>query len=162
MPTPPTPNFHPKAFIIGGRAIVTGGKSYGGDDVGYVMNQIKFMFDLEHAPAKIGKGGKLTRTQAIARAKQESDSYVLYMEIQETISTRAMHLVTTVDRIDYILLMPVTGEVVRQFKVEPSKVVQISEGGIRMPPRAQGQTSDLYEQLQRCGWDIARVLEYWL
>src|ERR1051325_7483717 len=84
MPTPPTPNFHPNAFIIGGRAIVTGGKSYGGDDVGDVMNQIKFMFDLEHAPAKIGKGGKLTRTQAIARAKQESDSYVLYMEIQET------------------------------------------------------------------------------
>jgi hypothetical protein len=161
-PTPTGPRFHPSGFIITGRLITHGGKSYWSDEVKDVANEIKWLWDLERVPAKITKVGKTTRTQAIARAKQETDSYVLYMEIHETIGSTGMRMVSTVDHIDYVLLLPRTGEVARQFQVDPSTIVQTNEHGTPLPPRTQGHSSDYNEQLRRCAWEMARVLRYWL
>jgi hypothetical protein len=158
------PTFHPAAFIIGGKMITKGGKSYWSDDVGDVREEIKFMFEFLKLPAKIVKGGKMTRDEAAARAKQETDSYVVWMEINERIDvdTARLQTITTVERIDYLLLMPGTGEVVRQFTLDPQKIVQTNEHGTPLPPRTKGRTTDLDNQLRRCAWEMARVLEYWL
>jgi len=163
-PTTPKTTFHPAAFIISGKTITKGGKSYWSDDVGDVREEIKFMFDFLKLPAKIVKGGKLTRDQAVGRAKQETDSYVVWMEINERIDvdTARLQTITTVERIDYLLLMPGTGEVVRQFTLDPKKIVQTNEHGTPLPSRTKGRTTDLDNQLRRCAWEMARVLEYWL
>jgi hypothetical protein len=162
LPTPAAQKFHPSALIITGRLITEGGKSYWSNDPGYVADEIKFLWDLERLPAKIVKGGKTTRTKAVARAKSETDSYVLYMEIHETIGSTGMRMISTVDHIDYVLLMPGTGEVARQFVVNPRTIVQTNEHGTVLPPRTQGHSSDYYDQLRRCAWEMARILRYWL
>lgn len=156
------PKFHPKAFIITGKTITEGFKSYGSDDVGDVAEEIEFMFDFQHFPARIVKGGKMTREQAIARAKQETDSYVLWMEIVERSEVANLRAITTVDHIDYILLMPGTGEVVRKFTLDPGKIVQTNGQGTPLPPRMQGRTRESGVQLRQCAWEISRVLRYWL
>ena len=156
------PSFHPTAFIITGKTITKGYKSYGSDDVRDVADEIKFMFDLQRMPARIVKGGKMTRVQAVARAKQETGSYVLWMEISERIDVVNLRVVTSVEHIDYLLLMPGTGEVVRQFTVDPSKIVQTNEHGTPLPPRTQGNSQDADVQLRHCAWEMARALQYWL
>jgi hypothetical protein len=160
-PTPERPKFHPSGFIITGRLVTEGGKSYWSDDVGYVVSEIKLMWDLQKVPVKVSKVGKTTRTQAIDRAKRETDSYVLYMEIHETISG-GMSLNSSVNRIDYVLLMPGTGEVVRQFVVDPKSITQTNEHGTQLPPRTQGRSTTYNDQLRRCAWEMAKVLRYWL
>ena len=162
-PTPPQPpSFHPKAFIVTGKTKTEGFKSYGSDDVRDVADEIKFMFDFQRIPAKIVRGGKMTREQAIARAKQETDSYVLWMEIVERSELVNLRAITTVDHIDYLLIMPGTGEVVRKFTLDPGKIVQTNEQGTPLPPRTQGRSRESGVQLRHCGWEIARVLRYWL
>lgn len=157
------PKFHPAAFIVTGRTIIHGGKSFWrSDDVKGVADDIRFMWDLERVPAKIVKTGKMTRTQAVARAKQETDSYVLYMEIYVTMTTAGLRTYEFVDHIDYVLLLPRTGEAARVFKVDPASIVQTNEHGTPLPPRTQGPSSNYYAQLQRCAWEMARVLRYWL
>jgi hypothetical protein len=156
------PKFHPKAFIIAGKTKTEGFKSWGGDDVGDVADEIKFMFEFQHFPARIVKGGKMTREQAIARAKQETDSYVLWMEIVERSELVNLRAITTVDHIDYLLIMPGTGEVARKFTLDPGKIVQTNEQGTPLPPRTQGRSRESGVQLRQCGWEIARVLRYWL
>ncbi|HYX28593.1 MAG TPA: hypothetical protein VE863_08505 [Pyrinomonadaceae bacterium] len=159
-PTPSGPKFHPAAFIITGRLITHEGKSYGGNEVKYVADEIKLMWNLQRAPVKVVRVSKMTRTEAVARAKQETDSYVLYMEIDETI-TGITRIITIINRIDYVLLSPRTGEVVRQFTVAPNSIVNINEHGTPVPPRVEGSSSNDYDQLRRCAWEMARVLEYW-
>lgn|GEM_PF-1777319 len=156
--------FHPKAFIVTGKTKLEGGKSYWSDDVGEVRDEMKFMFDFLKLRAQILNGGKMIREQAIARAKQETDNYVVWMEIKETmdVDTANLRTIITVEHIDYVLLMPGTGEVVRQFTVDPKKIVQTNEHGTPLPPRTKGRTTDLDNQLRRCAWEMARVLEYWL
>jgi hypothetical protein len=156
--------FHPKAFIVTGKTKLEGGTSYGSDDVGDVRDEIKFMFEFLKLPAQILKGGKMTREQAIARAKQETGNYVVWMEIKERmdVDTANLRTIITVEHVDYVLLMPGTGEVVRQFTVDPKKIVQTNEHGTPLPPRTKGRTTDLDNQLRRCAWEMARVLEYWL
>lgn len=156
------PKFHPTAFIIMGKTKTEGFKSYGSDDVQDVAEEIKFMFELQRFPARIVKGGKKTREQAVARAKQETDSYVLWMEIIERAELAGTRVITTVDHIDYLLLMPGTGEVVRQFTVDPKTIVQTNEHGTPLPPRTQGRSQDSDVQLRHCAWEMARVLRYWL
>lgn len=158
----PRSAFHPAAFIITGKTTVEDAKSYGSDDVHDVTREIKFMFEFQDLPAKIVKGGKMTREKAIARAKQETDSYVLWLDIREEFSVVGLRPITTLKRVDYVLLMPGTGEVVRQFTVDPDKIVQKSEQGTPLPPRTQGRTTNLTTQLEHCAWEIARVLRYWL
>jgi hypothetical protein len=104
----------------------------------------------------------MTREQAVARAKQETDSYVLWMEIVETIEVVNLRAITTVDHIDYLLLKAGTGEVVRQFTVDPRKITQTNEHGTPLPPLTQGRSQESDVQLRHCGWEIARVLRYWL
>ena len=163
-PTPvqPRPSFHPKAFIVTGKTIVKDAHSYGSDDSRDVAEQIKFMFELLRMPAKIVKGGKMTREQAVARAKQETDSYVLWMQVNEKSVVSGLRVITVLDHIDYFLLMPGTGEVVRQFVIDPRTITQTNEHGTPLPPRTQGNSTDLNQQLEHCGWEIARVLGYWL
>jgi len=156
------PTFHPAAFIIAGKTEVKDMKSYGDDDSNDVARGIKFMFEFQRLPAKIVKGGKMTREKAVARAKQETDSYVVWMDVQEKMLVVNLRPVYIVDHIDYVLLMPGTGEVVRQFTVDPRKIVQTNEHGTPLPPRTQGRNGNLTEQLEHCAWEIARVLEYWL
>lgn len=156
------PTFHPAAFIITGKTKTEGFKSSGGDDVRDVADEIKFMFDLQRMPARIVKGGKMTRAQAVARAQKETENYVLWMEIDEKLEVVNLRAVTIIDHVDYFLLMPGTGEVVRQFTVDPRKIVQTNEHGTPLPPRTQGSSQDSDMQLKRCAWDMARVLVYWL
>ena len=132
--------------------------------MGEVRDEMKFMFDFLKLRAQILNGGKMIREQAIARAKQETDNYVVWMEIKETmdVDTANLRTIITVEHIDYVLLMPGTGEVVRQFTVDPKKIVQTNEHGTPLPPRTKGRTTDLDNQLRRCAWEMARVLEYWL
>ena len=159
-----TQAFHPKGFIVTGKTKLEGGKSYWSDDVADVRDEIKFMFEFLKLPAQILKGGRMTREQAIARAKQETDNYVVWMEIKEKmdVDTANLRTIITVEHIDYVLLMPATGEVVRQFTVDPKKIVQTNEHGTPLPPRTKGRMTDLDNQLRRCAWEMARVLEYWL
>src|ERR1043165_8502756 len=77
------PNFHPVAIIVCGIANMKDGKSYGSSDVDYVADEIKFMFNLQKMPTKIIKAGKQIREVAVARAKQDTDTYVLWMDIEE-------------------------------------------------------------------------------
>ncbi len=156
------PTFHPAAFIITGKTEVKDMKSYGDDDSNDVARGIKFMFEFQRLPAKIVKGGKMTREKAVARAKQETDSYVVWMDLQEKMLIVNLRPVYIVDHIDYVLLMPGTGEVVRQFTLNPSTIVQRNGQGTPLPPRTQGRNGNLTEQLEHCAWEIARVLEYWL
>jgi hypothetical protein len=84
------------------------------------------------------------------------------MEIVERVEVVNLRAITTVDHIDYILLMPETGEVVRQLTVDPSKIVQTNGQGTPLPPRTQGRSRDSGVQLRQCAWEISRVLRYWL
>ena len=156
------PKFHPAAFIITGKTKTEGGKSYGGDNVRDVADEIKFMFEFQRFPARVIKGGKMTFEQAVARAKQETDSYVLWMEINERIDVAGLRVITNIEHIDYLLLMPGTGEVARKFTLDPSKIVQTSEPGTPLPPQTRGRSRDSGFQLRHCGREIARVLRYWL
>jgi hypothetical protein len=161
-PALPRPAFHPKAFIITGKTITEGAKSYGSDDFRDVADAIKFMFELQRMPAKILKGSKMTREQAVFLAKQQTDSYVLWMQVNERFVVVGLRVITILDHIDYFLLMPGTGEVVRQFEVDPGSITDTNEHGTPVPPRTRGTSTDLNMELRRCGWEISRVLNYWL
>jgi hypothetical protein len=158
-PDPERPKFHPKALIVTGRAIFQSKSWWRSDDVKAVADNIKSMWDLERVPVKIVKGGKLTRIQAVARAKQETDNYVLYMEIHVVDAGLTRE---RVDHIDYVLLMPQTGEAVRQFTLDARNLVQRNETGTPLPPRTQGTPAGYWTQLEFCAWEMARVLRNWL
>lgn len=97
-------------------------------------------------------GGKMTKPEAVERAKKESASYVLWFGYR----SKLVGLDFVIDYIDYLVLKPQTASTLTQGRVYPAKQKTSADpGGImRLPSggRKQGSNSRL---LERGGREIA-------
>lgn len=99
-------------------------------------------------------GGKLTREQAVARAKREQGAYVLWFGY----SVKMVGLFdNTVEHIDYVVLMPQTAETLTEGRVYPDRQkTHADPGGImRLPTNRRRSRPDPVSQLETGGREIA-------
>jgi hypothetical protein len=154
------PTVRPSSIIISGKtASDTGG--YHSSDVRDVSDEIKYLFELFRLPCKPVKGGTLTAQQARDRAKQETDAYVLWLGINVRLDESSLESIMRgpiLDRVDYVLFRPGTGEIEYRGTVDPRKIVQTNEHSTRLPPRTQGRSHDVDSDLRRCAFEIVRVV----
>jgi hypothetical protein len=146
----------PKALIIGGSTSTDGGY-YHSSDVSDATEEIIYLFNLFQLPCKTIKGGKMTKQQAIDRAKQETEAYVLWLQIAVKDDVYTLGGVT-LDRVYYVLLIPQTGRVEYQGEVDPTNIVQTNEQGARLPKRTQGRSRRVEDQVSRSAFEIVRVI----
>lgn len=134
------------SMIIGGHNIDPGTKEYWSTDVSTVAKGCTDRFK-ESPPLDLGinYGGKMTKTQAIERAKKEASSYVLWFGYR----SKQVGLDFIVDYIDYMVLIPQTAKTLTEGRVYPAKQKTSADpGGImRLPSRdRKGSNNRLLEQ----------------
>lgn len=159
-PTLTGPIVRPSSIIISGKTHSDTGH-YHSQDVRDVSDEIKYLFELFRLPCKPVKGGTMTEQEARDRAKKETDAYVLWLGINVKLDESSLESVMrgpVLDRVDYVLYRPGTGEIEYRGTVDPNKIVQINEHGTRLPPRTQGRSRDVDSQLRRCAFEIVRVV----
>jgi hypothetical protein len=158
------PPIRPSSIIISGKTASDTGH-YHSSDVKSASEEIKFLFELFRLPCKPVKGGTLTMQQARDRAKQETDAYVLWLGINvkhDESSLESIMRGPILDRVDYVLFRPRTGEVEYRGTVDPRNIVQTNEHGTRLPRRTQGSSRDVDSELRRCAFEIVRIVRGWL
>lgn len=99
-------------------------------------------------------GGKMTREEAVARAKREQGAYVLWFGY----SVRMVGLFDdTVEHIDYVVLKPQTAEPLTGGRVHPDEQkTHADPGGImRLPTSRRRSRPDPKLQLETGGREIA-------
>jgi len=106
------------------------------------------------------KGGTMTRQQAIERAKNETDAYVLWMEINLKVDLQTRGAVR-VDHVEFFLFMPKTGTVVHQGRVDPNHITQINEHGARVPARANRPPDSANRQMEVAAREVADQAIIW-
>jgi hypothetical protein len=154
----------PSSIIISGKTASDTGH-YHSSDVKSASDEIKFLFELFRLPCKPVKGGTLTAQQARDRARQETDAYVLWLGINVKTDESSLESIMRgpiLDRVDYYLFRPVTGEIEYRGTVDPRNIVQTNEHGTRLPPRTQGRSRNVDADLRRCAFEIMRVVRGWL
>ena len=118
------PGVRPTAIVIGGRLIVDQ-HYYKSNDVAVAIKEAGWQFE-ERTKLKPTKAGtKMTRTQAIERARKEQDAYVLLMEIRVHNPDTGK---ASISRIDFFLLIPRTGELMLEGKIDPRTLVTKIDG----------------------------------
>jgi hypothetical protein len=99
-------------------------------------------------------GGKMTRDEAVERAKREQGAYVLWFGY----STKMVGLYDdTVEHIDYVVLVPQTAEALTGGRVYPDEQkTHADPGGImRLPTNRRRSRPDPKWQLEKGGQEIA-------
>lgn len=158
------PTIRPSSIIISGKTASDTGH-YHSSDVKSVSDEIKSLFELFRLPCKPVKGGTLTAQQARDRAKKETDAYVLWLGINVKLDESSLEAIMrgpVLDRVDYVLFRPGTGEIEYRGTVDPRNIVQTNEHGTRLPPRTQGRSQNVDADLRRCAFEIVRVVRGWL
>ncbi|MDX6613339.1 MAG: hypothetical protein QOD75_2525 [Blastocatellia bacterium] len=120
--------FKISSVIVSGRLVYEEGKIHSND----VERTIEECIErLNQRPLLTPiKGGKMTKEQAIARAKSEENSYVLWMEI--TMKDRNVWGELDVSHIDYYLFRPRTAKLQAEGRVDPNNIVK-RIGGAQVP-----------------------------
>ena len=154
------PVVRPSSIIITGKATIDKG-SYHSRDVSTAYDEIKFLFELFRLPCKPVKGGTMTAGEARDRARKETDAYVLWLGINVKLDESSLESVmqgVVLDRVDYVLFRPQTGDIEYRGTVDPRKIVQTNENGTRLPPMTQGRSHNVNADLRRCSFEIVRVV----
>ena len=146
------PGVQPTSIIIGGRLIVDQ-HYYKSNDVAVAIKEAGWRFEERTKLKPIKAGTKMTRTQATERAKKEQDSYVLLLEIRVHNPDTGK---ASISRIDFFLLIPRTGALMLEGKVDPSAIVQTIDG---MAIPGQRPTGSLSELLRGVREVVERVRE---
>ena len=134
----------PASIIITGSTTSDSG-GYHSSDVSTASEEIIYMLKLFRLPSTPIKGGKMTKQEAIERAKRETDAYVLWLQIAVKTDINAIEGVM-LDRVYFTLFLPKTGKVLQQGEVDPYNIVQTNEHGTRTPrmTRTRSRTMDPY------------------
>lgn len=116
------------SIVVSGRLVYKEGKIHSNDVERTVEDCIERLNERPLLTAI--KGGKMTKEQAIARAKNEENSYVLWMEIN--FKDRNVWGELTVTHIDYYLFRPRTAKLQAEGRVDPNNIVK-RIGGAQIP-----------------------------
>lgn len=161
-PVPPATSAQPDkpapritSVIIGGHDISKETKEIVSTNVSTVVKA--FTSRLNGRPGLlmgVVNGGKMTREQAAERAKREQGAYVLWFGY----SNRMVGLFdTTVEHIDYVVLMPQTAETLTEGRVYPDeqKTHADPRAIMRLPTSRRRTRPDTNTQLETGGREIA-------
>jgi hypothetical protein len=100
----------------------------------------------------ISYGGKMTKLQAIERAKKATDSYVLWFGYRSTL----VGLDYVIDYIDYVVLMPQTAKTLTEGRVDAAKQRATADpGGILRLPKGNKRRPPDSRVLEAAGREIA-------
>ena len=146
------PGVEPTSIIIGGRLIVDQ-HYYRSNDVAVAIKEASWRFEERTKLIPIKAGTKMTRTQAIERAKKEQDAYVLLLEIRVHVPDTGRD---SISRIDYFLLIPRTGALMLEGKIDPRTLVAKIDG---MPIPGTGPRNSFDELLYGVREVVERVRE---
>lgn len=162
VPTPAAPGARPDgpapritSVIIGGHDISKELKEKYSTNVSTVVKA--FTSRLNGRPGLlmgVVNGGKMTREQAVERARSERGAYVLWFGY----SVRMSGLFdTTVEHIDYVVLMPQTAETLTGGRVYPDeqKTHADPRAIMRLPTSRRRARPDPKTQLETGGREIA-------
>ena len=85
-------------------------------------------------------GGKMKKTQAAERAKQETNSYVLWFGYRSEL----VGLDFVIDYIEYVVFMPQTAKILTEGRVHPNQQKTTADPGriIRLPTRTRRRQSN--------------------
>lgn len=150
-PQATTPATAVNAIIVGAEIVQDGYKVHTNeqnDAIKSCMERLK-----ERPILNVIKGGKMKRTEAMERAKLETEAYVLWMEIK----TRHVELFyTEVVVINYYVFTPKTGKVLLEGQLDPKRQVK-SIGQVRIPqvPRRTHPAIRYEDQLEEGGRAVA-------
>jgi hypothetical protein len=153
---PIKPTLRILSVIVNAQSIIPD-SSYWSNDVKYAVKDCMEALK-ERSRLKIVRGGMRNRGEAIRRAKMEKDAYVLWMELN--MKNRLMKS-PEVNFIEYFLFMPQTAKVVTQGKVDPKNIIQIAEGGTRVPRTVNKPPSTPDEQLTAGAREVADRVRGW-
>jgi hypothetical protein len=146
------PGVVPTSIIIGGRLIVDQ-HYYRSNDVAVAIKEAMQDFRMRTKLTPMKAGTKMTRTQAIERAKKEQDAYVLLLEIRVHVPDMGPD---SISRIDYFLLIPRTGALMLEGKVDPRTLVQTIDGMPIPGSRPKGSFEELLRGVEEV---VERVRE---
>lgn len=143
------------SVIIGGHNVTKGTKEIISTNVSTVVRA--FTSRLNERPGLlmgVVNGGKMTREEAVERARREQGAYVLWFGY-------SMQMVglfdDTVEHIDYVVLMPQTAETLVEGRVYPDRQkTHADPGGImRLPTGRRRTRPDPKLQLETGGRELA-------
>ena len=146
------PGVQPTSIVIGGRLIVDQ-HYYRSNDVSWAIKESMRGFRERTKLTPTKAGTKMTRTQAIERAKKEQDAYVLLLEIRVHVPDTGK---ASISRIDYFLLIPRTGGLMMEGKIDPRTLVAKIDG---MPIPGTGPRNSFDELLYGVREVVERVRE---
>lgn len=141
------------SIIIGGHQIDPGTKEIWSNETSIVADACTDR--LKERPGlglEIVYGGKMTKVQAIERAKKETDTYVLWFGYR----SKLVGLDMIIDYLDYIVLVPQTAGILTEGRVYPSQQKASADpGGILRLPSRRSQRTPNSRLLERGGREIA-------
>jgi len=146
----------PVSIIISGSTTSDSG-GYHSSDVSVATDEIVDMFKLFRLPFNTIRGGKITRQQAIERAKNETDAYVLWLQIAVKTDINAIGGVA-LDRVYFSLFLPKTGKVLNQGEVDPYNIVETNEQGTRTPRMTRTRSRSMDPYLRASAREVFRRL----
>lgn len=149
-----TPVARPASIIISGSTTSDSG-GYHSSDVSTASEEIIDMFKLFRLTCTPIKGGKMTKQEAIERARRETDAYVLWLQIAVKTDINAIGGVM-LDRVYFSLLLPKTGKVLQQGEVDPYNIVQTNEHGTRLPPMTRTRSRSMDPYLRASAREVFR------
>jgi hypothetical protein len=145
------------SVIVSGRLVYKEGKIHSNYVEGAVEDCIERLNERPLLTAI--KGGKMTKEQAIERAKNEENAYVLWMEIN--LKDRNVWDDMIVTHIDYYLFRPRTAKLQAEGRVDPNNIVQ-RIGGTQIPIKngriVNGRPQSLSTQLQVGAREVADLV----
>jgi hypothetical protein len=143
------------SVIVGGHDISKETKEIASTNVSTVVKA--FTSQLNGRPGLlmgVVNGGKMTREQAAERARRERGAYVLWFGY----SVRMVGLFdSTVEHVDYVVLMPQTAETLTEGRVYPDeqKTHADPRAIMRLPTSRRRSRPDTNRQLETGGREIA-------
>jgi hypothetical protein len=142
--------------IVVGDLIQSGGSysNYVDDAVDACVDELKKLQAIEPK----GSGSR-KRAAAIERAKNETDAYVLLMEIKlvdRVMTDRGVYVEEYISCVDYYVFMPQTAKILTEGRVYPG-FQDIKAGGtvLRLPTRSRRSRASLTHDLREIGRQVA-------
>lgn len=140
------------SLVIGGHDIDPDTKEFWSNQTSIVANACTDELKKRQLGLEIIYSGKMTKVEAVERAKRETAAYVLWFGYR----SKLVNLDFLIDYIDYIVLVPKTASTLTEGRVYPAKQKSSADPGgiLRLPSRGRGRASNSY-LLERGGREIA-------
>ena len=140
------------SIIIGGHQIDPDTKEFWSNQTSIVAKACTDELKERRLGLEIIYSGKMTKVEAVERAKKETDAYVLWFGYR----SKLVDLDAVIDYIDYIVLVPKTASTLTEGRVYPGKQKSSADPGgiLRLPSRRSRRDSNSY-LLERGGREIA-------